>query len=139
VKTKLPVLPPPMDPEPGHLRNRDGYPALASWIARDPDGETFVFRKFDRLAARHILHLQASILALEHEIDEQDRIARASADYEARQSSKSWDMLTKCAEDPNRQEKNRIETLEKLGTLLQEYCMSDTANATSTLVLIMDR
>ena len=44
---------------------RDGYPALAKWIARDPDNETLIFRRFDRLAARNILHLQAQLIALE--------------------------------------------------------------------------
>lgn len=32
--------------------HRDGYPALAAWISHDPDNETFIFRKFDRLAAK---------------------------------------------------------------------------------------
>ncbi|KAF2033187.1 hypothetical protein EK21DRAFT_98475 [Setomelanomma holmii] len=46
------------------------------WIARNPDNETFIFRRFDRSAARNILHLQARLIALEHEIDQLDEEAR---------------------------------------------------------------
>jgi hypothetical protein len=67
-------------------RLRDGYPALAGWIARDPDSETFIFRKFDRLAARNILHLQAKLTAIENEMDKLDEEARQSNDFEACQS-----------------------------------------------------
>src|SRR5687768_16260513 len=104
-----------MDLEPGDLRNREGYPALARWIARDPDGETFVFRKFNRSASRYILHLQACIISLESEIDEQDRIARTHADYEVRQGSKCWEMLSERAESAGSFEKRRIENIETLG------------------------
>jgi hypothetical protein len=72
----------PPDVELGRLR--DDYLALSTWIARDPDCKTFIFRKFDRLAARTLLHLQAQVNALEHEIDLQDEEARQSSDPEAR-------------------------------------------------------
>jgi hypothetical protein len=72
---------------------RDGYPALATWISRDPDNETFVFRKFGRLGARNILHLQSQLIALEYEIDQLDEEARRSNDLEAQQSSRRWETL----------------------------------------------
>lgn len=109
----------PPDVELGHVR--DGYPSLASWIARDPDNETFVFRKFDRLAARNILHLQSRLIVLEHEIDQLDEQARAGNDFEARQSSRRWETLMLHASDPNRPEKKRVEKLEELKKLLREY------------------
>ncbi|RYP21279.1 hypothetical protein DL765_002328 [Monosporascus sp. GIB2] len=65
------------DLELGHIR--DGYPALAAWIGKDPDNETFVFRKFDRLSARNLLHLQCQLIQLEDEIDELDDEAREKA------------------------------------------------------------
>ncbi|CAO2657901.1 Nn.00g071610.m01.CDS01 [Neocucurbitaria sp. VM-36] len=100
---------------------RDGYPGLAAWIARDPDSETFVFRKFDRLAARNILHLQARLVALERDIDQQDEAARRSRDYEARDSSRRWETLVRCSKDSDRQEMKRMETFEELRKLLKEY------------------
>jgi hypothetical protein len=114
--------PDPTDVELGRLR--DGYPALAGWIARDPDSETFIFRKFDRLAARNILHLQAKLTAIENEMDKLDEEARQSNDFEACQSSRRWESLTKNAEVKNRPEKKRIEVLDELREGLREYCSS---------------
>jgi hypothetical protein len=49
-------------------KQRDGYPALADFIAQDPDHETFVFRRFKGLSARNILNLQGELIALEDNI-----------------------------------------------------------------------
>ena len=109
----------PPDIELGHLR--DGYPALSTWMARDPDNETFVFRKFDRLGARNILHLQSQLIALETEIDVLDEAARHSNDLEAQQSSRRYETLMKNANDVNRPEKKRVEKLDELKGCLKEY------------------
>lgn len=101
---------------------RDGYPALAAWIARDPDNEAFVFRKFGRLGARNILHLQSQLIAIEHEVDQLDGEARRSNDLETRQSSRRWETLMEHAGDANRPEHKRVEKLNELRTLLREYC-----------------
>jgi hypothetical protein len=111
----------------GHLR--DGYPSLAAWIARDPDNEAFVFRRFDKLGARCMLHLQAKLIDLERKIDRQDEQARRSADREARMSSRSWEALMEHATDMNRKEKDRVETLEQLSVVLKEYCMRNLSSS----------
>ena len=67
---------------------RDGYPALAAWIGRDPDNETFVFCKFDRLSARNLLHLQCQLIQVEDEIDKLNDKARKSSDLDTRQASR---------------------------------------------------
>ncbi|KAK2761714.1 hypothetical protein FQN54_001542 [Arachnomyces sp. PD_36] len=100
---------------------RDGYPSLAAWIARDPDNEAFVFRKFDRLAARNILHLQSRLIALEKEIDDLDEAARRSSDLEARESSRRWETLMQNAEIHGRPEKRRVEKMDELNGRLREY------------------
>jgi hypothetical protein len=104
---------------------RDGYPSLASWIAQDPDNETLIFRRFSRLAARNVLSLQAQLTVLEHEIDQLDEEARRSSDFEARQSLRRWETLTKLAVDVTRPEKKTVEKLDELKTLLREYCRSE--------------
>lgn len=109
----------PPDIELGHVR--DGYPALATWISRDPDSETFVFRKFRRLAARNILHLQCKLIALEKEIDDIDEEARQSSDLEARQASRRYETLISYSEDDSRPEKKRLEKLREVKILLEEY------------------
>ena len=59
---------------------RDGYPALAEWVARDPDHETFIFRRFDRLAARNLLNLQSELVAIEDKLDQMDEDSRLRLD-----------------------------------------------------------
>ncbi|OAG07077.1 uncharacterized protein CC84DRAFT_1216081 [Paraphaeosphaeria sporulosa] len=102
-------------------RVRDGYPALAAWIARDPDGEAFVFRKFDRLAARNILHLQCRLIALEHEIDCLDEETRTKGDDESKQSLRRWETLITSSKDTARPENKRLAMLDELKGLLEEY------------------
>jgi predicted nuclease with TOPRIM domain len=103
-------------------RVRDGYPALAEWIARDVDGDTYMFRKFDRLAARNILHLQARLVALEYEIDQLDEQARQSKDPNVKLSSRRWETLMEQAKIPDGLEEVRIQKLDELKVLLREYC-----------------
>jgi hypothetical protein len=59
---------------------RDGYPALAEWISRDPDYETLIFRRFDRLAARNILNLQSELVGIEEKLDRLDEDSRQKRD-----------------------------------------------------------
>lgn len=109
-----------VDIELGHYR--DGYPALAAWMNRDPDHETYVFRRFHRLGARSILHSQSRLIALEKEIDDLDDEAGKSDDFEARQSSRRYETLIRHSEDSNRSENKRLEKLEELERRLKEYC-----------------
>lgn len=59
---------------------RDGYPALAEWISRDSDYETFIFRRYDRLAARNILNLQSELATIEARLDKLDEDSRQRRD-----------------------------------------------------------
>ncbi|OCL01845.1 hypothetical protein AOQ84DRAFT_383298 [Glonium stellatum] len=56
-----------------------------------------------------------------HEIDELDDEARRSADYEARQSSRRWETLTKLGEDLTRPEKKRLDKAKELQGKMKEY------------------
>lgn len=107
------------DVELGHIR--DGYPALAAWIGRDPDNETFVFRKFDRLSARNLLHLQCQLIQLEDELDKLDDKARKSSDLDTRQASRRWEKLKELAADPSRPEKARLDKADELAVKIKEY------------------
>jgi len=49
-----------------------GYAQWATWIASDIDGETFVFRKFDKLAALNLLYLQSEMLEIESDLSKLD-------------------------------------------------------------------
>ncbi len=52
-----------MDDE--NVPERRGFPALAHKIAVNPDYEAFIFRKFDFLSARNLLHLESRLGYLE--------------------------------------------------------------------------
>ena len=100
---------------------RDGYPGLAAWIAHDPDNESYVFRKFDRLSARNLLNLQSQLIALEEKLDRFDRETRQSQDFELRLSARRWETFEKNAEDPNRPERTRMELAKDLQEKIKEY------------------
>ncbi len=104
---------------------RDGYPALAAWIARDPDNESYIFRKFDRLSARNLLNLQSHLIGIEEKLDQFDEETRRSRDFDLKQSARRWETFARNAEDPNRpEEKKRMELVGELQVKLKEYRQS---------------
>ena len=101
---------------------RDGYPALATWIAQDPDNESLVFRKFDRLSARNLLHLQSQIIELEARLEKYDRETTQSRDLDLRLSARRWETLVTNAKDKGKaEEKKRLELYEEIQVKLKQY------------------
>ncbi|KAF1990513.1 hypothetical protein K402DRAFT_304702, partial [Aulographum hederae CBS 113979] len=90
---------------------RNGYPSLAEWMAGDPDNETFIFRKFNRLAARNILHLQSELVTLEKKLDVLDAEGQRG-DADARQSLRRWETFVEKAEDATSLEGRRMKILQ---------------------------
>lgn len=95
-----------------------GFPAIAAFIASDQDKTTLVFRRFDRLAARNLLHLQAELAQLERSLDELD--ARDSENMESLQCLRNWDKFTAAARRDTLQQ-DRSVVHEKLENTLQRY------------------
>ncbi|KAH8894449.1 hypothetical protein GQ53DRAFT_857809 [Thozetella sp. PMI_491] len=100
---------------------QEGYPALADWIAADPDSESFIFRKFGRLAARNLLMLQAQLFALEFEYDELEREMCNSTDLSQRESSRRWETFLKHSGDPGRPEARQLSLSVQVRNKLKEY------------------
>lgn len=101
----------------------DGYPALADFLAQDVDNETYVFRKFERLAARNILYLQGELLKLESDVEALEREARGSTDPDVHLSLRSWAELDENARDPKRDfERKAKEIAENVEVKLRKYC-----------------
>jgi len=113
-----PIMPP--DTELGRVR--DGYPALAKWIAQDPDDDPLVFRKFGRLSARSLLHLQCRLIALETELDVLDEEARSAKEFGARQSLQRWETLVANAKTANSVEGKIVRKWDEFEMLLKRYC-----------------
>jgi hypothetical protein len=98
---------------------RDGYPALAEWVARDPDHETFIFRRFDTLAARNLLNLQSELVVIENKLDRIDRDSRLRLDA----GLMCWETFMEEVEDQDDQSKakERKRLYDKLERRLRDY------------------
>jgi hypothetical protein len=98
---------------------RDGYPALAEWVARDPDHETFIFRRFDRLAARNLLNLQSELVAIEDKLDRIDQDSRLRLDA----GLMCWETFAEEVEDQDSEgrAKERRSLYDKLERRVKDY------------------
>lgn len=104
------------------IRNRPrGYKAAAAWVANDPDGETFLFRKFGVLAARNLLYMQAELLALEAEIQELDTSMELSRDIETDDILRTWEALQEQAEAGGALAKKQVELMANLQDKIKTY------------------
>ena len=89
---------------------KNGYASLASFIALDPDNETFIYRKFDELSARNLLYLQSELLYLERKLKRLDDEVRRTDDPDVQDAARTWEELIRQVDDgePNAQEKMNL-------------------------------
>lgn len=86
----------------------EGYPSLAAFIASDPDKTTLIFKRFDRLAARNLLHLQSELARLQAEQDGLDEQA-SQEDLHSKQCLRNWEDFKKAVEtDPKQQRRHDL-------------------------------
>lgn len=60
--------------KPTEIQLLAGFPATSRFIASDPAKTTVIFRRFDELAVRNLLHLEARLVALENLQKEYDKV-----------------------------------------------------------------
>jgi hypothetical protein len=101
--------------------DRNGYPALAKWVATNPDYETFIFRRFDTLSARNILHLESQVAVLECQLLRLDEEACQSHDPETGRSIRNWENFEERAKDKTRLEYKRMKLVNKISHKLRQY------------------
>jgi hypothetical protein len=101
----------------------EGFAAVAEWIALDPDNETFIFRKFDRLAARNLLYLQARIMVLEKEFEGLDKEVAQSNDMTLKDAARTWEQLVKQDSEGQGHAQGHIKLVVEMKQALKEYCM----------------
>lgn len=104
-----------------NVTEQTGFPALARRIAVNPDYEAFVFRKFDRLSARNLLHLESRLAYLEWKQDQADEQAAQSRDNEALRSLRVWEAFEENAKDGSRPEHGRMMIAEEIRETMKEY------------------
>lgn len=100
-----------------------GFPALAKTLSRFPDHEGFVFRRFDRLSARNLLHLESKLAYLEWKLHQADHQALHTGDNEELRSIRTWEAFEENAKDQNRPENRRMKICEEIDRALTKYRM----------------
>ena len=114
----------------------NGYATVASSIAQDPDKETYIFCRFDKLTARNLLNLQGELLALQDELDALDAEAAKSPDPDLHSSMRSWKFLaenSKVSQGRTGEEaRKRLGIARALEVKLKKYRESARAEYTST-------
>ncbi|KAF2493057.1 hypothetical protein BU16DRAFT_551692 [Lophium mytilinum] len=115
-------LSPSADIELGRLlsTNRDGYRAVAAWIARDPDNETFIYRRFDQLSARNLLYLQSELLALEQRLAQLDAHVASTGDLDFKDSARRWEAFSKNAKSRD-EEREMMDIVIQIREKVKEY------------------
>ncbi|ORY09579.1 hypothetical protein BCR34DRAFT_540591 [Clohesyomyces aquaticus] len=96
-----------------------GYPSLAAFIASDPDQTAAIFRRFNRLAARNLLHLQSELAELESKQDQLDE-EECHGGLERKQYSRNWPDFCHAALTDSRQQERKV-LAEEIRTVLKEY------------------
>ncbi|KAK6430371.1 hypothetical protein LTR95_013475 [Oleoguttula sp. CCFEE 5521] len=101
----------------------DGYPAIVDFIARDPDHETYIFRRFSRLTAKVLLSLQGELLSVEDELRKLEQEVVRGQSVSAHHALRSWPRV---AESPtldtrSDMQKKRRMLMERAQTQLKEY------------------
>jgi len=103
----------------------NGYATVAKSIAQDPDKETYVFRRFDKLTARNLLNLQGELLVLQNELGALDAKAASSRDPDLLLSMRSWCALMSNAKDPStgngEEATKRLKIASELEVKLRKY------------------
>jgi hypothetical protein len=94
----IPMVSPPQErrrlPQ---LSRLDGLPSLSTFISADTDA--LIFRKFTRLGARNLLHLQSRLNELESKLDELDKedFETAKQNPQIRDIAKAYDEVRDAA------------------------------------------
>ncbi len=100
---------------------RGGFALLARKMAAIPDYETFIFRKFDRLTARNLLHLESKLTYLEWKLDKADEQAALSSNNETLRSIRVWEAFEENSKRTGRPESDRMKIAEEIRETLKEY------------------
>ncbi|KAK1754761.1 hypothetical protein QBC47DRAFT_384869 [Echria macrotheca] len=103
------------------MANKTGFPAFAERLSAFPDHEGFVFRRFNRLSARNLLHLESKLAYLEWKLDHADDKALNSRDNEALRSMRTWEGFEENAKDESRLENTQMRICEDIDATLAKY------------------
>jgi hypothetical protein len=101
----------------------EGFADVARWIALDSDNETSIYRKFDELAARNLLYLQAELLVLETQLKDLDRSDAASDYMHLKDAVRTWETLAQWHQSGSNEARARMDLIAQIRTKLKDYRM----------------
>ncbi|KAI1391503.1 uncharacterized protein F4822DRAFT_427350 [Hypoxylon trugodes] len=90
-------------------------------MAVQADYEAFIFRKFDRLSARNLLHLEAKLAYLEAKLDIEDKKAAQSQENETLRSIRTWEAFEEQFNAGDVDCYRQMALLEEIKETLKEY------------------
>ncbi|OCL02415.1 hypothetical protein AOQ84DRAFT_423003 [Glonium stellatum] len=103
----------------------EGFPSVSALLSSDPDLQ--VYRRFNSLASRNLLYLQAEILDLEARLEELDAADLEAANVEdsewmeVKLSARCWEAFTEKVENGEEREVERIRLIRQIRERLAEY------------------
>jgi hypothetical protein len=112
-------------PEP--LPSLRGFPSLSAFMSDNAHSESFLFQRFDRLAARNLLYMQSELAELQKKMDEFDmQDAQPPHDLDARRCARSWTDFERI-KSSNAKQQERWALMMKIRETLREYrkCAKD--------------
>lgn len=98
----------------------NGFASVAAFIAKDRDNTTTIYRRFDRIAARNLLHLQSKLQKLERVQDQLDAEVLRTTEENAKRAATSWEDFEDLAKT-GENEKKRMETAEEIQKAMKAY------------------
>lgn len=108
-----------------YFERHGGYLTAASWLARDIDNETLIFRKFDALSAANLLYMQSEILELENRVEQMHLDTVRSEDMDLKDAASTWETLVEQSQAGTahfRQDaKERMDLIREIREKLREY------------------
>ncbi|KXH63485.1 hypothetical protein CNYM01_05439 [Colletotrichum nymphaeae SA-01] len=93
--------------------------AFAEFIASDP--ELSVFRSFQALSARNLLHLQSRMLEIEVELQKSDEDDATNVDDASRLATKCWEVFALRAQEMDSREARKMDILNRLQETIKDY------------------
>jgi hypothetical protein len=108
----------------GPSDRNNGFVSAAAFIAKDHDNETFVFKRFDELAARNILYLQAELLSLESKLHAFDEQIEKSEDPDVKDPARSWEVFAMEVEAGKEEATEKMKLITGIREKIKEYRMA---------------
>jgi hypothetical protein len=98
-----------------------GFPSLSAFIASNSNAESFIFRRFDRLAARNLLYYQSELAYLEKQLDALDAQDYRDYDDEAADCARCWESLEEKLQDGDQHQQRRWSIILRIRRVMHEY------------------